>query len=71
MHKCLGSKPLCSLCLIQLVKGAPESLLRSLHIQKDATAYNYIKVGGQVKVLHLVLYSLQHYSGIQELLFAV
>ncbi|XP_041938437.1 unconventional myosin-Id [Alosa alosa] len=33
----------------QLVKGAPDSLLRSLHIQKDSTAYSYIKVGGQVK----------------------
>uniref|UniRef100_W5KSZ4 Unconventional myosin-Id n=1 Tax=Astyanax mexicanus TaxID=7994 RepID=W5KSZ4_ASTMX len=33
----------------QLVKGAPESLLRSLHIQKDPTAYNYIKVGGMIK----------------------
>uniref|UniRef100_A0A8B9RGP3 Myosin ID n=1 Tax=Astyanax mexicanus TaxID=7994 RepID=A0A8B9RGP3_ASTMX len=36
-----------------LVKGAPESLLRSLHIQKDPTAYNYIKVGGMIKVLLL------------------
>ncbi|KAF4085091.1 hypothetical protein AMELA_G00113390 [Ameiurus melas] len=33
----------------QLVKGAPESLLRSLHIQKDPVAYNYIKVGGHIK----------------------
>ncbi|XP_031417213.1 unconventional myosin-Id [Clupea harengus] len=33
----------------QLVKGAPESLLSSLHIQKDPTAYSYIKVGGHVK----------------------
>ncbi|KAL7856984.1 hypothetical protein SRHO_G00158830 [Serrasalmus rhombeus] len=33
----------------QLVKGAPESLLRSLHIQKDPTAYTYIKVGGHIK----------------------
>ncbi|XP_060795875.1 unconventional myosin-Id [Neoarius graeffei] len=33
----------------QLVKGAPESLLRSLHIQKDPIAYNYIKVGGHTK----------------------
>uniref|UniRef100_A0A8C3B3F4 Unconventional myosin-Id n=1 Tax=Cyclopterus lumpus TaxID=8103 RepID=A0A8C3B3F4_CYCLU len=32
-----------------LLRGAPDSLLRSLHIQKDPTAYNYIKVGGQVK----------------------
>uniref|UniRef100_A0A3B1KD92 Myosin 1D n=1 Tax=Astyanax mexicanus TaxID=7994 RepID=A0A3B1KD92_ASTMX len=35
--------------LEKLVKGAPESLLRSLHIQKDPTAYNYIKVGGMIK----------------------
>lgn len=34
----------------QLLRGAPDSLLRSLHIQKDPTAYNYIKVGGQIKV---------------------
>ncbi|XP_048871147.1 unconventional myosin-Id isoform X1 [Brienomyrus brachyistius] len=33
----------------QLVKGGPESLLHSLHIQKDPTVYSYIKVGGQVK----------------------
>ncbi|XP_076855311.1 unconventional myosin-Id [Brachyhypopomus gauderio] len=33
----------------QLVKGAPDSLLRSLHVQRDPTAYNYIKVGGLIK----------------------
>uniref|UniRef100_A0A7N8X5I7 Unconventional myosin-Id n=1 Tax=Mastacembelus armatus TaxID=205130 RepID=A0A7N8X5I7_9TELE len=33
----------------QLLRGAPDSLLRSLHIQKDPTVYNYIKVGGQIK----------------------
>ncbi|CAL8283133.1 unnamed protein product [Merluccius merluccius] len=33
----------------QLLRGGPESLLRSLHIQKDPKAYTYIKVGGQVK----------------------
>uniref|UniRef100_A0A3P8XUN0 Unconventional myosin-Id n=1 Tax=Esox lucius TaxID=8010 RepID=A0A3P8XUN0_ESOLU len=33
----------------QLVKGGPDSLLRSLHVSKDPTAYNYIRVGGQVK----------------------
>uniref|UniRef100_A0A674MLD7 Unconventional myosin-Id n=1 Tax=Takifugu rubripes TaxID=31033 RepID=A0A674MLD7_TAKRU len=33
----------------QLLKGAPDSLLRSLHIQKDPTAYSYIRVGGQMK----------------------
>ncbi|KAF1373580.1 hypothetical protein PFLUV_G00240380 [Perca fluviatilis] len=33
----------------QLLRGAPDSLLRSLHMQKDPTAYNYIKVGGQIK----------------------
>lgn len=37
-------------CGGQLVKGAPDSLLRSLHVQKDPKNYNYIKVGGQVKV---------------------
>lgn len=45
---------LCVLSLPQLVKGAPESLLRSLHIQKDPIAYNYIKVGGHIKVLHFI-----------------
>uniref|UniRef100_A0AAR2K881 Myosin ID n=1 Tax=Pygocentrus nattereri TaxID=42514 RepID=A0AAR2K881_PYGNA len=35
--------------VVHLVKGAPESLLRSLHIQKDPTAYSYIKVGGHIK----------------------
>uniref|UniRef100_H2M9L2 Unconventional myosin-Id n=1 Tax=Oryzias latipes TaxID=8090 RepID=H2M9L2_ORYLA len=33
----------------QLLIGAPDSLLRSLHIQKDPAAYNYIRVGGQIK----------------------
>ncbi|XP_054624472.1 unconventional myosin-Id [Dunckerocampus dactyliophorus] len=33
----------------QLLKGAPDALLRSLHIQKDPRSYNYIKVGGQIK----------------------
>ncbi|CAB1312019.1 unnamed protein product [Coregonus sp. 'balchen'] len=33
----------------QMVKGGPESLLRSLHVSKDPAAYNYIKVGGHVK----------------------
>jgi len=41
-------------CVFQLVKGAPDPQLRSLHIQKDPTAYTYIKVGGQIKVLHHV-----------------
>uniref|UniRef100_A0A665W2C7 Myosin ID n=1 Tax=Echeneis naucrates TaxID=173247 RepID=A0A665W2C7_ECHNA len=36
--------------LTQLLRGAPDSLLRSLHIQKDPAAYNYIKVGGHIKV---------------------
>ncbi|XP_041087531.1 unconventional myosin-Id isoform X2 [Polyodon spathula] len=35
--------------LEKLVLGGPEQLLRSLHIQKDPAAYNYIKVGMQVK----------------------
>uniref|UniRef100_A0A7N8X5Y7 Myosin 1D n=1 Tax=Mastacembelus armatus TaxID=205130 RepID=A0A7N8X5Y7_9TELE len=40
----------CMFCLVhQLLRGAPDSLLRSLHIQKDPTVYNYIKVGGQIK----------------------
>uniref|UniRef100_A0A8C2I5M6 Unconventional myosin-Id n=1 Tax=Cyprinus carpio TaxID=7962 RepID=A0A8C2I5M6_CYPCA len=36
-------------CIFQLVKGAPDAQLRSLHIQRDPTAYTYIKVGGQIK----------------------
>uniref|UniRef100_A0A671XNQ1 Myosin ID n=1 Tax=Sparus aurata TaxID=8175 RepID=A0A671XNQ1_SPAAU len=40
---------LCVSARHQLLRGAPDSLLRSLHIQKDPTAYNYIKVGGQIK----------------------
>lgn len=35
---------------LQLLKGAPDSLLRSLHVQKEPTAFSYIKVGGQIKV---------------------
>uniref|UniRef100_A0AAY5KQ16 Myosin ID n=1 Tax=Esox lucius TaxID=8010 RepID=A0AAY5KQ16_ESOLU len=34
----------------QLVKGGPDSLLRSLHVSKDPTAYNYIRVGGQSSI---------------------
>uniref|UniRef100_A0A8C4SK65 Myosin ID n=1 Tax=Erpetoichthys calabaricus TaxID=27687 RepID=A0A8C4SK65_ERPCA len=37
------------LLFVQLVLGGPESLLRSLHIQKDPKAYAYIQVGGQKK----------------------
>uniref|UniRef100_A0A1A8FRE7 Unconventional myosin-Id n=1 Tax=Nothobranchius korthausae TaxID=1143690 RepID=A0A1A8FRE7_9TELE len=33
----------------QLLSGAPDSLLHSLHIKKDPKAYTYIKVGGQIK----------------------
>ncbi|XP_029485091.1 unconventional myosin-Id-like [Oncorhynchus nerka] len=33
----------------QMVKGGPESLLRSLHVSKDPTAFKYIKVGGHIK----------------------
>ncbi|XP_057213725.1 unconventional myosin-Id [Triplophysa rosa] len=33
----------------QMVKGAPDTQLRSLHIQRDPTVYSYIKVGGQIK----------------------
>ncbi|KAK7919381.1 hypothetical protein WMY93_010665 [Mugilogobius chulae] len=33
----------------QLLRGAPDSLLRSLHIQKEPKAYNYVKVGGHIK----------------------
>ncbi|XP_019749289.1 unconventional myosin-Id [Hippocampus comes] len=33
----------------QLLRGAPDALLRSLHVQRDPKSYNYIKVGGQLK----------------------
>ncbi|XP_067869283.1 unconventional myosin-Id-like [Heterodontus francisci] len=33
----------------QLLLGGPEKLLRTLHIQKDPAAYNFIKAGGVVK----------------------
>ncbi|XP_049614394.1 unconventional myosin-Id [Syngnathus scovelli] len=33
----------------QLLKGAPDALLRTLHIERDPKRYNYIKVGGQMK----------------------
>uniref|UniRef100_A0A8C9TEP9 Myosin ID n=1 Tax=Scleropages formosus TaxID=113540 RepID=A0A8C9TEP9_SCLFO len=55
LEKCSLDCQSCPLTLLssflsfQLVKGGPESLLRSLHIQKDPAAYNYIKVGGQLK----------------------
>ncbi len=41
-------------CISQLMKGAQDAQLRSLHIQRDPTAYTYIKVGGQIKVLQHV-----------------
>uniref|UniRef100_A0A8C6LYE4 Myosin ID n=1 Tax=Nothobranchius furzeri TaxID=105023 RepID=A0A8C6LYE4_NOTFU len=34
---------------LQLLSGAPDSLLHSLHIKKDPKAYTYIKIGGQIK----------------------
>lgn len=34
----------------QLLLGGPEKLLRSLHIEKNPTTYNFIKGGGVVKV---------------------
>ncbi|XP_057682241.1 unconventional myosin-Id [Corythoichthys intestinalis] len=33
----------------QLLKGAPDALLHSLHIHRDPKIYNYIKVGAQIK----------------------
>uniref|UniRef100_A0A8P4KS79 Myosin 1D n=1 Tax=Dicentrarchus labrax TaxID=13489 RepID=A0A8P4KS79_DICLA len=44
-----GERSFHSYYQVSLLKGAPDSLLRSLHIQRDPTAYNYIKVGGQIK----------------------
>ncbi|XP_077482186.1 unconventional myosin-Id [Stigmatopora argus] len=33
----------------QLLKGAPDALLHSLHVHRDPKIYNYIKVGAQIK----------------------
>uniref|UniRef100_A0A671PJW6 Unconventional myosin-Id n=1 Tax=Sinocyclocheilus anshuiensis TaxID=1608454 RepID=A0A671PJW6_9TELE len=49
-------------CIFQLVKGAPDAQLRSLHIQRDPTAYTYIKVGGQIKVLYHVQIKRDYYG---------
>uniref|UniRef100_A0A672KQH5 Unconventional myosin-Id n=1 Tax=Sinocyclocheilus grahami TaxID=75366 RepID=A0A672KQH5_SINGR len=46
----------------QLMKGAPDAQLRSLHIQRDPTAYTYIKVGGQIKVLYHVQIKRDYYG---------
>lgn len=35
---------------MQLLQGGSEQLLRSLHLQKDASAYSYICPGAQLKV---------------------
>lgn len=54
------------LFLHQLLRGATDSLIRSLHIQKDPTAYNYIKVGGQIKVLLTVQLAHKQMGGSRE-----
>ncbi|KFQ56397.1 Unconventional myosin-Id, partial [Pelecanus crispus] len=33
----------------QLLQGGSDQMLRSLHLQKDASAYNYIRPGAQIK----------------------
>lgn len=35
---------------VQLLQGGSDQMLRSLHLQKDASAYNYISPGAQIKV---------------------
>uniref|UniRef100_A0A8C6M1P3 Myosin ID n=1 Tax=Nothobranchius furzeri TaxID=105023 RepID=A0A8C6M1P3_NOTFU len=40
---------------LQLLSGAPDSLLHSLHIKKDPKAYTYIKIGGQIKITYVKL----------------
>uniref|UniRef100_A0A8C6LYI4 Myosin ID n=1 Tax=Nothobranchius furzeri TaxID=105023 RepID=A0A8C6LYI4_NOTFU len=40
---------------LQLLSGAPDSLLHSLHIKKDPKAYTYIKIGGSGNTSHIVL----------------
>lgn len=54
------------LFLHQLLRGATDSLIRSLHIQKDPTAYNYIKVGGQIKVLLTVNWHTNKWGGAEK-----
>jgi len=34
----------------QLLQGGSDQMLRSLHLQKDASAYSYISPGAQLKV---------------------
>uniref|UniRef100_A0A672KIW2 Unconventional myosin-Id n=1 Tax=Sinocyclocheilus grahami TaxID=75366 RepID=A0A672KIW2_SINGR len=57
-----GESQRCFKCIFQLMKGAPDAQLRSLHIQRDPTAYTYIKVGGQIKVLYHVQIKRDYYG---------
>lgn len=42
--------PFLKILLVQLLQGGSDQMLRSLHLQKDASAYNYICPGAQLKV---------------------
>lgn len=42
--------PFLKTLFLQLLQGGSEQLLRSLHLQKDASAYSYICPGAQLKV---------------------
>lgn len=42
--------PFLKTLFMQLLQGGSEQLLRSLHLQKDASAYSYICPGAQLKV---------------------
>lgn len=45
--------PFLKTLFMQLLQGGSEQLLRSLHLQKDASAYSYICPGAQLKVRDL------------------
>uniref|UniRef100_A0A8C0F4D3 Unconventional myosin-Id n=1 Tax=Bubo bubo TaxID=30461 RepID=A0A8C0F4D3_BUBBB len=42
--------PFLKILFVQLLQGGSDQMLRSLHLQKDASAYNYICPGAQLKV---------------------
>ncbi|KAF5916099.1 hypothetical protein HPG69_003173 [Diceros bicornis minor] len=49
----------------QLLQGGSEQMLRSLHLQKSLSSYNYIHVGAQLKIL--IIPSMVYYKGTKTL----
>uniref|UniRef100_A0A8C6IXK6 Unconventional myosin-Id n=1 Tax=Melopsittacus undulatus TaxID=13146 RepID=A0A8C6IXK6_MELUD len=47
--------PFLKLLFVQLLQGGSDQMLRSLHLQKDASAYKYICPGAQIKVRVLLM----------------